>query len=65
MESKNKQQEEYEYSCLIVPGEDGYGNECYIDELLDCALEWYEKEDRISFLNDIIRDIEHYRDSLE
>ncbi len=65
MESKNKQQEEYEYSCLIVPDEDGYGNECYIDELLDCALEWYEKEDRISFLNDIIRDIEHYRDSLE
>ena len=64
MESKNKQQEEYEYSCLMVCDEDGCGNECSIEDLLDYALEWCKKEDRISYLNDIIRDVEHYRDTL-
>ena len=64
MESKNKQQEEYEYCSLMLLDEDGNGNEYSIEELLDYALKWCKKEDRISFLNDIIRDVEHYRDTL-
>ncbi len=65
MERKNKQQEEYEYSLLTVFDEDGYGNDYSIDYLLDNAMELCTKEKKISYLNDIIRDVEHYRDTLE
>ena len=64
MERKNKQQEEYEYSLLTVFDEDGYGNDYSIDYLLDNGLEHCTKEEKISYLNDIIRDVEHYRDTL-
>lgn len=65
MESKNKQQEKYIYSILSLFDEDGYEHEYYIDDLLDDALEDCTKVEKISFLNDIIRDVEHYRDTLE
>ena len=53
---------------LTVFEEDGYEYEHYIDDLLDSTLERCIKdikEEKISFLNDIIRDVEHYRDTLE
>jgi hypothetical protein len=65
MESKNKQQEEYEYCLLTVIDEEGYGNDYSIEYLLDNAMGLCTKEEKISYLNDIIRDIEHYRDTLE
>ena len=65
MESKNKQQEEYEYCLLSVIDEEGYGNDYSIDYLLDNAMELWTKEEKISYLNDIIRDVEDYRDTLE
>jgi hypothetical protein len=65
MESKNKQQEEYEYCLLTVIDEEGYGNDYSIEYLLDNAMGLCTKEKKISYLNDIIRDIEHYRDTLE
>ena len=65
MESKNKQQEEYEYCLLTVIHEEGYGNDYSIEYLLDNAMGLCTKEEKISYLNDIIRDIEHYRDTLE
>ena len=63
MESKNKQ-EEYEYSLLTVFDEDGFGNDYSIDYLLDNGMKHCTKEEKISYLNDIIRDVEHYRDTL-
>jgi len=57
--------EEMKYCGLMLLDEDGNGNEYSIEELLDYALKWCKKEDRISFLNDIIRDVKHYRDTLE
>ena len=64
MDSKNKKQEEYEYSLLTVFDEDGFGNDYSIDYLLDNGMELCTKEEKISYLNDIIRDVEHYRDTL-
>ena len=64
MESKNKKREEYEYSLLTVFDEDGFGNDYSIDYLLDNGMKHCTKEEKISYLNDIIRDVEHYRDTL-
>ena len=64
MESKNKKREEYEYSLLTVFDEDGFGNDYSIDYLLDNGMKHCTKEEIISYLNDIIRDVEHYRDTL-
>jgi hypothetical protein len=65
MEDKNKQQEEYEYSVLTVYDEEGYGWDQSIDQILDEGLSHCSKDEKISYLNDIIRDVEHYRDTLE
>lgn len=65
MEDKNKQQEGYEYSVLTVYDEEGYGWDQSIDQILDEGLSHCSKDEKISYLNDIIRDVEHYRDTLE
>ena len=57
-------EEEYEYCLLTVFDEEGYGNDYSIEEILDNGLSHCTKEEKISYLNDIIHDIEHYRDSL-
>ena len=60
MEKENK----YEYYLLTVFDEDKYGWDYPIDVLLDNGLDGMSKEEKISYLNDIIKDIEHYRDLL-
>lgn len=64
METINKQQEMYEYRLLTVFDEEGRGNDYSIEDLLNDGLDIFTKEEKISYLNDIIRDVEHYRDSL-
>ena len=56
--------EEYKYSQLTIFDEDGYGWDHSIDEILDNGLSHCNKEEKIDYLNDIIRDIKHYRDNL-
>lgn len=54
----------YNYLQITIIN-DGYGNDYSIDEILDDAIgEKWPKEDKIRYLNAIIHDIEHYRDSL-
>lgn len=64
MGKTNKKQEMYEYRTLTVFDEEGRGNDYSIEDLLDEGLAIFTKEVKISYLNDIIRDVEHYRDSL-
>ncbi len=64
MERTNKKQEMYEYRLLTVFDEEGRGNDYSIEDLLNDGLDLFTKEEKISYLNDIIRDVEHYRDSL-
>lgn len=64
METINKQQEMYEYRLLTVFDEEGRGNDYSIEDLLNEGLDLFTKEEKISYLNDIIRDVENYRDSL-
>ena len=64
MERTNKKQEMYEYRFLTVFDEEGRGNDYSIEDLLNDGLDIFTKEEKISYLNDIIRDVEHYRDSL-
>lgn len=54
----------YEYRLLTVFDEEGRGNDYSIEDLLNDGLDLFTKEEKISYLNDIIRDVEHYRDSL-
>ena len=54
----------YEYTLLTVFDEDNRGWDYPIDVLLDNGLDCMSKEEKISYLNDIIKDIEHYRDIL-
>ena len=61
---RKKQQEEYEYCLLTVFDEEGRGNDYSIEDLLNEGLDLLTKEEKIRYLNDIIRDVEHYRDSL-
>ena len=63
---KNNQKEpcnDYEYIEITVTDEDGYGWDYPIDHILDNAL-FGSKERQLDYLNDIIHDIEHYRDCL-
>lgn len=64
MERTNKKQEMYEYRLLTVFDEEGRGNDYSIEDLLNDGFDIFTKEEKISYLNDIIRDVEHYRDSL-
>lgn len=56
-------QEDYEYTEITVIDEDGYGWDYPIDHILSNAL-FGSKEHQLDQLNDIILDIEHYRDYL-
>ena len=62
MEKEKK--DEYEYCMLTVFDEDNCGWDYPIDVLLDNGLCDRPKEEKISYLNVIIKDIEHYRDLL-
>ena len=62
---KGKNGNEYEYNILTVFDEDDCGWDYPIDVLLENGLGDRSKEEKISYLNDIIKDIEHYRDHLE
>lgn len=61
---KVKFENEYEYSILTVFDEDNCGWDYPIDVLLDNGLGDRPKEEKINYLNVIIKDIEHYRDLL-
>lgn len=61
----NEKEEYYEYLQLTVYDEDGQsGWDVWLDQLLDDSIGDRTKEEKIDYLNAIIRDIEHYRDSL-
>ena len=60
MEKENK----YEYTLLTVFDEDNRGWDYPIDVLLDNGLGGMSKEEKISYLNEILKDIQHYRDLL-
>ena len=61
----NEKEEYYEYLQLTVYDEDGQsGWDVWLDQLLDDCMGDRTKEEKINYLNAIIRDIEHYRDSL-
>ena len=62
MEKEKK--DEYEYCMLTVFDEDDCGWDYPIDVLLDNGLGDRPKEEKINYLNVIIKDIEHYRDLL-
>ena len=59
-----EKEKDYEYTLLTVFDEDNCGWDYPIDVLLDNGLDGMSKEEKISYLNDIIKDIEHYRDLL-
>lgn len=61
----NEKEDYYEYLQLTVYDEDGQsGWDVWLDQLLDDCMGDRTKEEKINYLNAIIRDIEHYRDSL-
>ena len=61
----DEKEEYYEYLQLTVYDEDGqYGWDVWLDQLLDDGMGDRTKDEKIDYLNAIIRDIEHYRDSL-
>jgi hypothetical protein len=65
MEKDNKKiQDDYEYQVITVFDEDNRGWDYSIDYLMDNAMGQLSKAEKIEYLNDIIHDIEHYRDSL-
>ncbi len=57
-------EKDYKYTLLTVFDEDNCGWDYPIDFLLDNGLCSMSKEEKISYLNEIIKDIEHYRDLL-
>lgn len=54
-------QDNYEYSMITIFDEDGEGWDYEIDYILSNGITG-PKKDQIAYLNEIIRDIEHYRD---
>ena len=61
---KTKKGTEYNYNSLTIVDNWGYFIERPVDEILDNNFVCWKKEQKIEFLNDFIRDIEHYRDNL-
>ena len=61
---KTKKGTEYNYNSLTIVDDWGYFIERHVDEILDSNFVCWKKEQKIEFLNDFIRDIEHYRDNL-
>lgn len=61
-----RKQDNYDYSFLEIYDSEGIILEDSIDALLDVHFSIEDKsiEDNIQFLNKLIKDIEHYRDSL-
>ena len=61
-----RKQDNYDYSFLEIYDSEGIIFEDSIDTLLDVhfSIEDNSIEDNIHFLNKLIKDIEHYRDSL-
>ena len=59
-----EKEKEYEYTLLTVFDEDNCGWDYPIDVLLDNGLDGMSKEEKISYLNEILKDIQHYRDLL-
>ncbi len=57
-------QDDYEYQVITVIDEDNRGWDYPIDYLMDNAMSQCSKAEKNEYLNDIIHDIEHYRDSL-
>lgn len=65
METDNKTtQEDYDYQLITVFDEDNFGWDYSIDYLMENAMRHLSKAEQIEYLNDIIHDIEHYRDTL-
>lgn len=65
METDNKiSQDDYEYLLITVFDQDNIGWDYSIDYLMERAVSHYSKAEQIEYLNDIIHDIEHYRDTL-
>ena len=65
METDNKiSQDDYEYLLITVFDQDNIGWDYSIDYLMERAVSHYSKAEQIEYLNDIIHDIEHYRDAL-
>lgn len=58
---ENVKENDYEYCLITVYDEDGYGWDQSIDVILSNGITG-SKECQVAYLNDIIRDIEHYRD---
>ena len=65
-DKQNRKQDNYDYSFLEIYDSEGIIFEDSIDTLLDVhfSIEDKSTEDNIHFLNKLIKDIEHYRDSL-
>lgn len=64
---ENKQKDDYEYMTFPIQDADGHFYDAYVDELLDFCMQLGNetREENIEYLNDLIKDIEHYRDSLK
>ena len=58
---KKTNEDNYEYCLITLYDEDGYGWDQSIDEILSNGITG-AKERQVSYLNDIIHDIEHYRE---
>ena len=65
-DKQTRKQDNYDYSFLEIYDSEGIIFEDSIDTLLDVhfSIEDNSIEDNIHFLNKLIKDIEHYRDSL-
>ena len=61
---ENTHQDNYDYSMITIFDEDGTGWDYEIDEILANGITG-SKDEQIAYLNDIIRDIEHYRDYIK
>lgn len=61
---ENTNQDNYEYSMITIFDEEGNGWDYEIDDILSNGI-CGSKERQIAYLNDIIRDIEHYRDYID
>ena len=59
-----EQQQDYCYLQFTVMDQDGYGWDYSVDELLDDGTRGLSNEEKVEYLKAIIKDIEHYIDSL-
>ncbi len=64
MKDDNKKRMEYNYKSLTFVAPSGHFMERSVYVILDNNFLGWKKKWKIEFLNDLIHDVEHYRDNL-